>query len=327
MLLPKQILALARITAKVSSRYAFSSIRIERHERGPRAMATDSRRAVIFSWDEPDPGQFPPIDGLSPKRVRGFAANVPARTLADASRGIPSRLPIPILGYLLLDESDASVVRVATTSGDHVTRAQAKAEEAAFPDIDEVLATPARDGKLYDPQRHGEVPFTHTRIGVNARQLAETLLVLAELAGDDANHTVVMTVPVSANRPIRLDARTDGRRATAAVMPVNFTACDEDWPAERKSSGASQAAEASRKATAAVPRPAAAITPPTESRIAPHRVKHARRLQSARAEVSAVPTASVGVQEATPSVRRPASRDARRTERRTSLFRSLRNLF
>ena len=163
MLLPKQIIALGRIASRDSSR-VYSAVRVERPNGRPRAVATDGRRAVIFTWDEPDAGEFPPIEGLSPKRVRGFATNVPARrTLADAGRGIPTRTPNPILSYMLLDESDASVVRVVAMSRDNVTRAQAKVEDTGFPNCDEVLPTPARDGTLYDPQRHGKTAFTHIR--------------------------------------------------------------------------------------------------------------------------------------------------------------------
>jgi len=69
MLLPKQVIALGRIASREHSR--FSAVRVERHNGRPRAMATDGRRAVIFAWDEPDAGEFPPIEGLSSKPVPG----------------------------------------------------------------------------------------------------------------------------------------------------------------------------------------------------------------------------------------------------------------
>jgi hypothetical protein len=232
MLLPKQVIALGRIVAKVAGRYAYSNIRIERHNGRPRAMATDGRRAVVFAWDEPDAAEFPIIEGLSCKPVPGFAANVPPSVLAEAVRGLASRVRKPVLNFLLLDESNASVVRMAAATPDNVTRSQANADDAAFPPIEDVLPTPARDGTLYDPGQHGNCGFSHVRIGVNARQLAETLRVVADLAGDDENDVVVLTVPVAFNRPIRLDARCFDRRATAVVMPCNFTVCnDEERPA------------------------------------------------------------------------------------------------
>jgi hypothetical protein len=226
MLLPKQIVALGKIVAKAAGRFAPSTVRIERHERGPRAIATDGRRAVIFQWDEPEAGKFPAIEGLNPLHVRQFAASVPPKALAQAGRGIARRTPNPVLGHLLLDESDASTVRIAATSGGQVTRTQALAEQTAFPDCDAVLPTPGREGSIYDPRRHGAAPFSHTRIGVNAKQLAQTLQVVSDLAAEDTNNTVVMTVPVEPNRPIRLDARCPGRRAAAVVMPVSA-----DFPA------------------------------------------------------------------------------------------------
>jgi hypothetical protein len=93
MLLPKQIIALKKIVSRTAGRFGFPTVRIERHERGPRAMATDGRRAVLFQWDEPEADKFPAVEGLSPKPVRKFAANVPPNVLADAGRGIPSRTP------------------------------------------------------------------------------------------------------------------------------------------------------------------------------------------------------------------------------------------
>jgi hypothetical protein len=261
MLLPKQVIALGKIVAR-DARLAYSCIRVERHNGRPRAMATDGRRAVMFAWDEPDASEFPPIEGLSCKPVRGFAANVPARILADAVRGMASRICKPVLNYLLLDESDTSLVRVAAATLDNVTRAQAKANEDAFPPIEDVMPTPARDGTLYDPSRHGNCGFSHVRIGVNARQLADTLQVVADLAGDDENHVVVLTVPVAGNRPIRLDARCPDRRATAVVMPVNFTAYDEEGQPQPPQAAVVLQATAPREAVPVAPEPRVDTPPP-----------------------------------------------------------------
>jgi hypothetical protein len=235
MFLPKQIIALKRIVAKATGRYAYSSVRLERDERGPRAMATDGRRAVVFNWDEPKADKFPPIEGLSSAPAPRFAANVPPKALAEAGRGLARRTSNSVLGHLLLDESNASLVRVAATNGGNVTRAQAQADDGSFPDCVSILPAPAREGTLYDPGRHGAAAFTHTRIGVNAKQFAQTLKVVSDLAAEDANNTVVMTVPIDPHRPIRLDARCAGRRAAAAVMPVTaeFSAYDEPTKALR----------------------------------------------------------------------------------------------
>jgi hypothetical protein len=262
MLLPKQIIALKKIVAKTAGRFGLTTVRIERQERGPRAIATDGRRAVMFSWDEPEAGQFPPVEGLSPKPVQKFAANVPPNVLADAGRGVAKRLPNPVLGHLLLDESDTSMVKVAATASDNVTRAQAKADYAPFPDCDDVIPAPNRNGNVYDPARHGAAAFTHTRIGVNAKQFAETIRVVSDLAADDANNTVVMTVPVEPNRPIRLDARCAGRRAVAAVMPVHAKFDEYDDPA-----GHEKPVHVPRQIARPVPAPASTSTvsigPPT----------------------------------------------------------------
>jgi hypothetical protein len=238
MFLPKQIIALKKIVAKAVSRHAHATIRIERHPQGPRAMATDGRRAVVFDWDEPEPGKFPPIEGLSATPARQFAANVPPKTLAEAGRGLVKGRCRSSPSHLLLDESSTSIVRVAGSSNGNVTRAQAKTENAAFPDCHGILPTAAREGNVYDPKRHGAAAFTHTRIGVNAKQLAQTLQVVSDLATDDVHNTVVMTVPVNPDRPIRLDARCSGRRAAAAIMPVAADFSGYDPPQERPHSPA-----------------------------------------------------------------------------------------
>lgn len=230
MLLPKQIIALKKIVSRITSRFALPAVRIERNEHGPRAIATDGRRAVIFQWDEPEADQFPPVEGMSNARVRQFAANVPAQAFADAGRGISRRTTNPALGHLLLDESDASNVRLAAKGNETITRAQAKAVEGQFPDCDAVLPTPAREKNVYDPGRHGAAAFTHTRIGVNAKQFAQTLTVVSDLAADDPSTTVLMTVPIDPHRPIRLDARCEGRRAAAVVMPVPADSAKYDEP-------------------------------------------------------------------------------------------------
>jgi hypothetical protein len=235
MFLPKQILALKRIVAKAACRYAQRNVRIERSEHGPRAMATDGRRAVVFNWEEPKAGQFPPIEGMSSAPAKRFAANVPPNTLVEAGRGLARRTSNPALAHLLLDESDASLVRVAARNSEKVTRAEAPADDASFPDCVSALPAPARERTLYDPGRHGAAAFTHTRIGVNAKQFAETMKVVSDLAADDPSNTVVMTVPIDPHRPIRLDSRCVGRRAAAAIMPVttDFAAYDEPTEARR----------------------------------------------------------------------------------------------
>jgi hypothetical protein len=277
MLLPKQILAMKKIVSKVKG-LALSTVRIERNERGPRALATDGRRAVIFQWDEPEPDKYPPVEGLNPRRVRQFAANVPPNALADAARGIPSRTSNPILRHLLLDESDASMVRVAATANESVTRGQATAVEGQYPDCDSALPAPAREGNLYDPARHGAVMFTHTRIGVNAKQFAETMRVVSDLATDDLHNTVVMTVPVDPRRPIRLDARCPGRRAIAAIMPVNAEFDRYDEPAEPRRSLAVPVL-ATVRAARALPAPASssAAAPLSQPASSKPRVRKPRR--------------------------------------------------
>jgi len=231
MFLPRQIIALKKIVARVAGRFAAcSTVRIERTEQGPRAMATDGRRAVVFNWDEPDAGPCPPIEGFSAAPTPRFAANIPPKALADASRGVARRTHHPALQHLLLDESNASVVRLASASGANVSSAPAHTEGQDFPDCHSVLPAPGRD--VYDPSRHGAAGFTHTRIGVNAKQLAQTLQVVADLAADDTNNTVVMTVPVDPHKPLRLDARCPGRRAAAAVMPVHAELSAYDEPAQ-----------------------------------------------------------------------------------------------
>ncbi|HET6249744.1 MAG TPA: hypothetical protein VFE47_18790 [Tepidisphaeraceae bacterium] len=259
MLIPKQIVAMAKIVAKAAGRFAGPVVRIERSEHGPHAMATDGHRAVVFSWDEPEPGQFPAVEGLSPTPARQFAANLPAKTLRDAGRGVAKRPVNPALGHVLLDECDPTVVRLAATARGNITRAEAGRQDEGFPDCQGVIPTPGQEGNVYDPHRHGAAAFTHTRIGVNAKQLAQTLQVVSELASDDASNTVVMTVPIDPHRPLRLDARCASRRASAAVMPVPAEFKDYDQPPPPPKAISSSSPKRRRKRLAA---PAVSVTDP-----------------------------------------------------------------
>jgi len=222
MLIPKEILALGKIAAKNASRYAMTSIRLERHNGTPRALATDGHRALIFTWDEPEVADFPRIEGMNRKHVNDYAVNIPVDALASAAKGIARRSFKPVLSHMLLDESDLKTVRLAATTLDRVTRAEAMAEEANFPPLDDVMPQPDQDKTLFDPAVHVEVPFTYVRIAVNAKLMAEMLIAMVSAAGEDAEHRVTLTVPIMHNRPIRLDTHTYDRRAVGVVMPVNL---------------------------------------------------------------------------------------------------------
>jgi hypothetical protein len=139
-----------------------------------------------------------------------------------------------VLAFALLDESIEKPVRLAATTLDKITRAEANPEEADFPNIDEVLPQPAKEENIYCQAKHGPAKFTHVRIAINARQVAQTLQVLADLVEDDDVPTVILTVPIFPSYPIRMDGRCHDRRATAIIMPVNadFEAYDRlDKPA------------------------------------------------------------------------------------------------
>ena len=220
MLIPKQILALGKIVAKYPGRYAMDAIRIERRDDQPRALATDGHRGILFTWVEPDERDYPAIEGMSADRVAGFSANVGPRALADAAKGTPGRGIKPILDFVLLDESDEKTIHLAATTLDRVVRAQALAHEGTFPPVEQVIPQPARERNVYDPARHGPLPFTHVRIAVDARLMAQTLIAMASLTGEGDNSPVVLTVPTVPSQAIRLDSRASDRRAIGVVMPV-----------------------------------------------------------------------------------------------------------
>jgi hypothetical protein len=221
-------MALGKIAAKNASRYAMTSIRIERRHGAPRALATDGHRAVIFTWDEPDSAEYPTIDGMNCSHVDDFAANIPFDALAGVGKGLPRRSFKPVLGCMLLDESDRKTLRLAATTLDRVTRAEATADDVDFPPLDDVVPRPGEEKTLFDPVIHGDVPFTHVRIAVNAKLLAEMLSAMVSMASDQADDSVTLTVPIMSNRPIRLDVRGYDRSAVGAVMPVHLPQDGED---------------------------------------------------------------------------------------------------
>jgi hypothetical protein len=87
MFLPRQIIALKRIVSRVAGRFNHPNVRIERGVQGPRAMATDGRRAVVFSWQEPPADQFPAVEGSAPPRPRGSPPTSRPRHWPRRARG------------------------------------------------------------------------------------------------------------------------------------------------------------------------------------------------------------------------------------------------
>jgi hypothetical protein len=142
---------------------------------------------------------------------------------------------------MLVDESDPKTVRLAATTLDRVTRAEAMAEEANFPPLDDVVPQPDQDKTLFDPAVHVEVPFTHVRIAVNAKLMAEMLIAMVSAAGDQVDYPVTLTVPIVSNRPIRLDTQTYDRRAVGVVMPVNLQQEVENVPESGSQASAPEA--------------------------------------------------------------------------------------
>jgi hypothetical protein len=233
------------------------------------------------------------VEGFSSTPARRYAVSVPPKALAEAGRGIARgrrRTANPALAHLLLDESNASLVRLATPNGNGGVSRRAEAEapvdDSNFPDCSAALPAPSRQGGLYDPARHGTAGFTHVRIGVNARQFADTLKVVSDLAAEDPNNTVVMTVPMEPNRPIRLDARCEARRAAAAVMPVSTDFADYDEPGPARRRIASASAKRHRSTGGEGPHP------PPDAATAPARGRPSRRRARSASQIPAGAPAS-----------------------------------
>ena len=120
MLIPRYVFRLRTIVSK-SERYEIDGIRFSRRADGkPLAETTNGQMAAAVTWDEPDPKDYPTIEGVCTDAVEEFPpVTIPADVCAKAEklcRTAKTQLRLPILSFIVLDETQLpdKVVLVAT---------------------------------------------------------------------------------------------------------------------------------------------------------------------------------------------------------------------
>ena len=173
MLIPKDICNVARVAARDETRYAIHGVKLERNGKGPRAIATDGKRALIVSWQEPDASEtHSPLHDV--RKDGDFAALVDAQSLEDAGKAVKCPKSDPsINGYIALNESGAD------SDGNYRYAALAKtlrvtggmsAVDGTFPRCDEVIPDTGRPG---------------ITLGVNANLLIGLLQAMVKATGEE----------------------------------------------------------------------------------------------------------------------------------------------
>lgn len=223
MLIPKSAFSVVTAVASEDTRYAISSVQVERAPDGRAvAVATDGRRLHAMEWDDVETrAEFPDV-GLESEAVEGFAAIIPPAEWKAAGKSIPKGRKCfkPILGHAQLEEPGANgVVKFATTDGQATSRAEVPTVEGKFPKWRDVV--PAY-----------KVGTDAIEIGVNAHFLADAAM-FAESVCNPESRGVRLTIPTNPAKPMTLTAThpETGAVATAVVMPVTLGVQPYGWAA------------------------------------------------------------------------------------------------
>lgn len=212
MLIPERVFPIAACCAKENPRYALEAVRLERDEHGsPLAVATDGRQLLVVSWDEPSGDDYPDIGNAG--QVDGFSALIPVATWKEAGKALPKRPAKPILSYVLVDESEANPLSLATTDLQNVRHFAPPAVEGRYPRWQEVIAPLTLLPKLKGKPRYA------VKVQVTPKLMAELLTTMAKMMGDDSAG-VTLYIPVDGDTPLQIQAKGGNFQALGILMPL-----------------------------------------------------------------------------------------------------------
>lgn len=210
MLIPRSVLPITKICDRDSARYALGAVEISRTAEGdPIACATDGRRLLALTWQEPPAAEFPaagvdlaPRPGAPPLLIPAAAVD----SFAKCKIGAKHRKPI--LQHIALEEPAdplANSIRAAATDCDQTANFSPKLQEGRFPRWRDCIPPAGAVGEM--------------SVSVSARLLRELLEVIEQHgAGDQSAVTITI---IDHKRPVVITAESaDGRRAVGALMPL-----------------------------------------------------------------------------------------------------------
>jgi hypothetical protein len=202
MLIPKNAFPIDKVAAKEKTRYALSSVLVERKNGKPRAVATDGRRYIVAEWEETDPEGYPEIPGADLGKKDDSSTMFPLGTWAKAKKAIPKSPSRPVLRHAFMVEGAERPV-IGSTDLETVDRFECRPIEGHYPNIDDVR-----------PKDLGE----YRKIHFDPTLMAETLKVVTEMVGK--GQTVTLYVPEDGKKCAMIQASGDDLTVEAGIMPV-----------------------------------------------------------------------------------------------------------
>lgn len=217
MLIPKQVMAVAKCASKDKERPDIQTVLIERDASGrPAIFATDGNKGIGVSWNELEPDNWPSSAVCEACAVAGFQAKVLAEDVIAAQSNVPSpEKDLPATGCALLDERGGERARFfASDTKHHATHDAPNCLDRTFPDLRSVLAGRRALAKK------------DVRVAVNAAKLADLLTIVRNASGTD---TVVLSLSKEDEMELRVDAWNNAQAigVTGMLFPMKIE--EGDW--------------------------------------------------------------------------------------------------
>jgi DNA polymerase III sliding clamp (beta) subunit (PCNA family) len=218
MFVPRKIAeALATHCDSDSCRYALGGVKLERKDGVPYAVATDGRRLLAVTWEEPDAATvFAPVDGceviLEPKAFKAASKALKPKKAQEALR--------PDCKFVAVDEA---LFRIEQTPEEEIRGVQSSLTVEASDGLGNHVANPVNAvmGR-YPNWRDVQPKADGVTIMFDAKYLMEACKSLLAVCPDDAERGITLTI--NAEDPhesaVTLSRQTEGVAATAIVMPL-----------------------------------------------------------------------------------------------------------
>jgi len=184
------------------------TVRVERDETGPVAVATDGRRLLAVRWQDNDRAEYPlGLGDYSP--VTGFATMIPRQDWESLGKLPPKKTPKPILAHAVLCETGANgTLSAGATDLETVRSLSIRVPDGLYPRWRDFIAD--------------RRPHEWASIRVDAALLGSSLTAMAALTNAAGNHPVTVRVPLDPSLPIQIESDNADERLTAAavIMPL-----------------------------------------------------------------------------------------------------------
>lgn len=216
MLIPRQLLNLSGVASRDTTRPHLCGISLKRFPSGVAiAEATDGKRLIRATWDEPEKVTFPKTADVIPSRKPGFEFTLPTAAADTLEKTIPTKAGDSILNYAGVDEDCGNnTARFTTFDPDARQVHEITGCEGKFPNTNYVIETLWKE---------------KGSIGLDASLLANTLKTWMAVAGKgskDNPFAIRFEILHNGNKSmVRISSMNpdiDGRKvqATAWLCPV-----------------------------------------------------------------------------------------------------------